>query len=633
MATAAMTTGNLPMTTGGANLPATTGGTAVATTGSGSGSTGLALANNGSGTALATTGDAGGSGGLMRLGSGGLTASAREVLQQPAVRRALPGIIVLFVLIVFGLFYAWMQATPHRPVLPGLSDADQQAAYEALKTGAYEPKIDPTTGQLTVPTDRYHEARMFLASQGLPRSGAVGLEALNGQSSMTTSQFMEQVKVNAAMEQELARSVMQIGTVQGARIHLATPKQSVFVRDRTPPKASVVVTPFPGRVVAPSQVQAIVHLVASSVPYMAPEHVTVVDNVGNLLTESASELKLGLTAAQSQHKAQLEEMYRSRIMQILAPVVGEANVRSQVNLVLDFTQIESTTENYDDREKGPKTRSEVLAEDRAAVRDAAGVPGALTNQPPGNPSASLNTQATPGEGQTESSNKLSSRATRNYELDRSVRYERKSTGDVQRVSVAVVVNERPAPPPAEGAAPAPDAPKTVAYTPEEIARMQELVKGVIGFDTGRGDVVSVVPARFEEPVITETIPWYLQNDVHLAFKSGLLALMFIIFMLVVVRPVLKAMGVGVKPVEEISDKAKAAVDGELSEEDMRMIQIGEGETLEEIKAKLKPKKSSISIDMLDTANTYDDKVALIRMLVAEDSGRVANVLKGMIRVA
>ncbi len=618
------------MMTGGANLPATTGNAGASSNGSGT-----TLANVQTGTGLATTGASANNGqttGLVRLGSGSLTASAREVLQQPAVRRALPGIIVLFVLIVFGLVYAWMQASPHRPVLPGLSDADQQTAYEALRTADFKPRIDQTSGQLTVPTDRYHEARMFLAAQGLPRSGAVGLEALNGQSSMTTSQFMEQVKVNAAMEQELARSIMQIGTVQGARVHLATPKQSVFVRDRTPPKSSVVITPYPGRVVAPSQVQAIVHLVASSVPYMAPEHVTVVDNVGNLLTESASELKLGLTAAQSQHKTQLEEMYRSRIMQILAPVVGEANVRSQVNLMLDFTQIESTTENYDDREKGPRTRSEVLAEDRAAVRDATGVPGALTNQPPGNPNATLNTQATPGEGQTESSNKLSSRATRNYELDRSVRYERRATGGVQRASVAVVINERPAPPPAEGAAVAADAPKTVPYTPEELARMQELVKGVIGFDTVRGDVVSVVPARFEEPVITDSIPWYLQNDVHLAFKSGLLALMFIIFMLVVVRPVLKALGMGAKPVEDISDKAKAAVDGELSEEDMRMIQIGEGETLEEIKAKLKPKKSSISIDMLDTANTYDDKVALIRMLVAEDSGRVANVLKGMIRV-
>ncbi len=627
-----MTTGNLPMTTGSGNLPVSTG-TAPAAS---SGTTGIALANPGTGTALATTGDAGapGNGGtLVKLGAGGLTATARDMFMQPAVRRALPGIVVLFVLIVFGLVYATMQSTPYRTVLPGLSDADQQTALDALKAADYKPKIDPANGQLTVPADRYHEARMFLASQGLPRTGTVGIEALNTQSSMTTSQFMEQVKVNAAMEQELARSIMQIGTVQGARVHLATPKQSVFVRDRTPPKASVVVTPYVGRMVAPSQVQAIVHLVASSVPYMAPEHVTVVDNIGNLLTESATDPKLGLTAVQSQHKQQLEDLYRNRVMQILAPVVGEANVRSQVNLTLDFTQIESTTENYDDKEKGPKTRSEVLAEDRAAVREATGVPGALTNQPPAAPNATLNTQATPGEGQTEAANKLSSRATRNYELDRSVRYERRAVGGVQRASVAVVINERPAPPPADGSTPAPDAPKTVPYTPEELARFQDLVKGVIGFDQGRGDVVSVVPARFEETVVDDGIPWYMQNDVHLAFKSGLLALMFIIFLLVVVRPILKAMGIGVKPKEEATtEAAPVPADGELTEEDMRMIQIGEGETLEEIKAKLKPKKSSISIDMLDTANTYDDKVALIRMLVAEDSGRVANVLKGMIRV-
>jgi flagellar M-ring protein FliF len=134
----------------------------------------------------------------------------------------------------------------------------------------------------------------LLASQGLPKAGATGMEGLKDQSSMTTSQFMEQVKVNAAMEQELARSIMQIGSVQSARVHLATPKQSVFVRDRTPPKASVVLAPYPGRAVSASQVQAIVHLVSSSVPYLAPDHVTVVDNVGKLMTESATEQKLGL---------------------------------------------------------------------------------------------------------------------------------------------------------------------------------------------------------------------------------------------------------------------------------------------------------------------------------------------------
>ena len=558
-----------------------------------------------------------------------LAENIKVVLAQPAVRKVLPLIVMLMVLVVFGLVYAWMQATPYRPVMPGLQEADQMTAFEALKNADFKPKIDPGTGQLTVPANRYHEARILLASQGLPKTGATGLDALKDQTSMTTSQFMEQVKVNAAMEQELARSIMQIASVQGARVHLATPKQSVFVRDRTPPKASVVISPHPGRVVSPAQVQAIVHLISSSVPYLAPDHVTVVDNVGKLLTESASELKLGLTAAQEQHKQQLEEVYRNRIMQILSPMVGETNVRSQVNLSLDFTQIESTTEDFDNRDKGPRTRSEVMSEDRSSTRDAAGIPGALSNTPPANPTANNNTGSTQ-EKAADTNGRTSSRSTRNYEIDRTVRHVRNATGGVMKVSVAVVVNERPAPPPAKDAPPNPNAPTTVAYTQQELERMLQLVQGVVGFDQQRGDLVSVVPAKFEPPAPLETMPWYMEDAVQTGFKSALLAILFILFMLIVVRPVMRHMVP--EKTEEVTEEQKALSDGELSEADMKMIQIGEGESLEEIKAKLKPKKSSISIDMLDTANTYDDKVALIRMLVAEDSARVANVLKNMMKV-
>ncbi len=562
----------------------------------------------------------------------GMADTFTKVLNQPSVRRVLPLIMMLAVLVLFGLTYAWMSTTPYRPVMPGLQEADQQAAFESLKTSDFKPKIDPATGQLTVPSDRFHEARIFLASQGLPKAGATGLDGLKEQSSMTTSQFMEQVKVNAAMEQELARSIMQIGSVQSARVHLATPKQSVFVRDRTPPKASVVLAPYPGRAVSASQVQAIVHLVSSSVPYLTPDHVTVVDNVGKLMTESATEQKLGLTSAQEQHKQQMEEVLRTRIMQILSPMVGEANVRSQVNLSLDFTQSESTTEDFDNRDKGPRTRSEVLAEDRAAVRAAEGIPGSLANTPPPTPTTTSSTQVDPAKGQSESNSTLSSRSTRNFELDRTVRHVRSASGGIKKVSVAVIVNERPAPAPADGAAVDPKAPKSVPFTPQELEQMQQVVRGVVGFDQARGDNVSVVPARFEAPAPLETIPWYLENTVQSGLTSALIAISFIVFMLIVVRPIMRSITMAKAQAEE--EKAKAATaDGELSAEDMRMIQIGEGESLEEIKAKLKPKKSSISIDMLDTANTYDDKVALIRMLVAEDSGRVANVLKGMIKVS
>jgi flagellar M-ring protein FliF len=556
----------------------------------------------------------------------------RNVLMQPAVRKALPAFVVLIALIVFGIAYSWIQATPHRPIMPGMSEMDQQAAFDALRNNNFNPRIDQQNGQLTVPSDKFHQARIFLASQGIPKAGPIGLDGLRDQSSMTTSQFMEQVKVNAAMEQELARSVMQIATIQSARVHLATPRQSVFVRDRVPPKASVVVSPFPGRMVAPSQVQAIVHLVSSSVPYLTPDNVTVIDHIGNLLTESASELKLGLTAAQAQHKTQLEDMYRQRIMQILAPVVGEMNVRTQVNLVLDFTQVETTTEDYDTGDRGPRTRSESLAEDRAARVNAEGVPGALTNTPPPNAVANPNTAANPNTGVTEGSETLSSRTTRNFEIDRTVRHVRNAMGGVQRVSVAVVINERPMLPPEAGAEGEEAQPRPQPYTPEDMQRLNDLVRGVVGFDAQRGDLVTVVPARFEPPEALIEVPWYLQNEVHQAGRFVLVGLMFMVFLLIVIRPIMRAMYDTRKAADAAEEAKKALADGELSEEDMRMIQIGEGETLEEIKAKLKPKKSAISMDMLDTANTYDDKVALIRMLVAEDSARVANVLKGMIRV-
>ncbi|MFN5701222.1 MAG: flagellar M-ring protein FliF C-terminal domain-containing protein, partial [Betaproteobacteria bacterium] len=211
-----------------------------------------------------------------------------------------------------------------------------------------------------------------------------------------------------------------------------------------------------------------------------------------------------------------------------------------------------------------------------------------------------------------------------------------------RLSVAVVINERepaPAAPgtaaPAAGAAPAPgaDGAAPVGYSPQEVDRMLNLVRGVVGYDEKRGDVVTLIPAKFGPPPVMDTgAPWWQDSTVQAMIKSGLVALGFLVFLLVIARPVVKSMIKANEPPVSEDDEKKVLGDGELTEEDMKMIQIGEGETLEEIKAKLKPKKSAISAEMLDTANTYDDKVALIRMLVAEDSGRVASVLKNMIKL-
>jgi flagellar M-ring protein FliF len=418
---------------------------------------------------------------------------------------------------------------------------------------------------------------------------------------------------------------------------LALAKQSAFVRDRTPPKASVVVTPQPGRMMTPSQVQAVVHLVASSVPLLTPDNVTVVDNLGKLITDSSTDSALGLTAAQTQHKQKMEEVYRQRVNQILMPIAGETNVRSQVNLSLDFSQTEVTTEDFDPREKGSKTRSEVLSEDRNTLKEAAGVPGALSNTPPVAPTATaIVAAAKPPTAEDRVT--LTNRTTRNYELDRCVRHVTSATGTVERLSVAVVINERqPTPQPKNDKGETPE-PKANPFTPEEMERMQSLVRSVVGFNEARGDVVTVIPARFEiEPVYDMSVVWYKDEVLMNQIKSGVIGLVFLAFLLLVVRPAVMHLLGREKDASDAAallliEQTKALPDGELSAEDMNAIQLGEGETLEQLKAKLKPKKSNISLEMLDTANSYDDKVALVRMIVAEDSARVASVLKNMIKV-
>ncbi|NQW81984.1 MAG: flagellar M-ring protein FliF [Polaromonas sp.] len=575
-------------------------------------------------------------GGAMVTTGSGPFAIIKQTMDQPGMKKALPFMLMAIMLLLFVAIYTAVNAPTYRAIVTGMTEADQQLAFDALKTAAFKPVLDSRNGQITVPTDRYHEARIFLASKGLPKTGQSGLDSLKDQSSMTTSQFMEQVRYTAAIEQELVRSILQIDSIAAARVHLALAKQSAFVRDRTPPKASVVVTPQPGRMMTPSQVQAVVHLVASSVPLLTPDNVAVVDNLGKLITDSATDSALGLTSAQTQHKQKMEEVYRQRVNQILMPIAGESNVRSQVNLQLDFSQTEVTTEDFDPREKGSKTRSEVLSEDRSTLKEAVGVPGALSNIPPPAPIAAPNAAATTAAA-TEERGTLTNRSTRNYELDRTVRHVKGATGTVERLSVAVVINERqPTPQPKNDKGETPEA-KANPFTPEEMERMQSLVRSVVGYNEARGDVVTVIPARFEaEPVYDMSVTWYKDEVLMNQIKSGVIGLVFVLFLLLVVRPAVMHLLGREKDAADAAamlliEQTKPLPDGELSPADMNAIQLGEGETLEQLKAKLKPKKSNISLEMLDTANSYDDKVALVRMIVAEDSSRVASVLKNMIK--
>ncbi len=613
----------------------------------------------------------------------------RDLVRQPTVKKMLPIIIILMVVAAFALASLSMKTPSYRPLSMMLSDPDKQVALEALRSADFKPEIDPVTGQITVPSNKYHEARMLVSSKGLPRTEAQGMDGLKDMPAMTTSQFMEQVRYNNAMEQELARSITQIAGIKSARVHLAAPKQSVFVRDRVPTKASVVITRAPGRAISAANITAIVQLVSASVPYLAPENVSVVDNFGTLMNEMLGEQPLGMTSAQLQQKQQMEDLYRTRLIQLLAPIVGEANVSAQVSMSLDFTQQEITTEDYDARDKGPKTRSELFVEDRNTFKDAIGIPGSLSNTPPtpANPAATPATNADPTKGLSEKGVQVSARSTKNFELDRSVRHTKSAMGTIQKIGVGVLINERPIPPgmkvekPADGG----PVPTTIPYTQEELDRLNQLVRGAVGFSEDRGDVVTVVATRFEPQIDPDAIPWYKDETLSSIANSAVVALLFLLFLLMVVRPMIRKM---VRPEVDPTAIAAAAADaaareaaaaerikteriaeavaeaaakmasekaaaeaavaatdsaqtasaggegGEAEEE----IEIQEGETLEEIKARmssLKPKKPTISADMLNTANTYDDKVALIRMIVSEEAARarVAGVLKNMIQLS
>ena len=543
------------------------------------------------------------------------------VLTQAAVRQAMPGIIVFLTIAVFLLAYSWISEPPYKTVFPGMSAADRQLAYTELTSSDFKAKIDSSTGELKVPASQYHEAVLLLASQGLPESTASGgMSSLSDDSSITTSQFMEQVRYIAAMENELARSISQINSIKSARVHLASPKESVFVRNRTPAKASVVVTPFPGRVVSASQVQAIIHMVASSVPYLAADGVSVVDQRGKLLTDSSKFASMQLNGEQMIHKQQMEEIYRNRIDSFLSPVVGIGNVRSEVDMQIDFTEIESTFEDYDGNNAGPLARSEVLNVEQEPVGGAAsGIPGAASNTSPTNGSAETEAEM----------NTTSSQTTRNYEMDREIRYVRNKGAKVEKISVAVVVNDVVKVPNTEDEADGAAA-VAIGYSQEDLDRFSDLIKGVIGFDETRGDMVKIIAIPFDEPELIEeaSVPWYSNDQILNLIKIIFGSLAFIAIIFFVVRPAMKSYSNF-----SLAAKAMGGKDGELTAAELNMLSSGNSGSINDIRAKLKPKKSGLSADMLNTANTYDDKVALVRLLVAEDAGRVANVLKKMTRPA
>jgi len=427
------------------------------------------------------------------------------------------------------VLWSW---TPNYGVLYGaLEEQDVGTVLDALRQGGIEAKLDEATGAVLVPKSNIHDARIKLASMGLPKGVSAGFDALENKSSFGVSQFMEKARYQRALEIELARTISSLSNVKNARVHLAVPRQSVFVRNRKKSSASVVVDLFPGRNLESGQVSAIIHMVSSSIPELDVSSVTVVDQKGKLLTSGSSNLQIARTGAQFEYIHKFEQAYIDRIERLLEPVLGSESVRAQVTADIDFTVNEQTQESFNP--DAPALRSDQTTIEQSSGVMNGGVPGALSNQPPGAASVQENTGVEVASATPSSTHR---REIRNYELDKTISHTRFSMGRLKRLSVAVVVDDKLT---------VVDGNTTrLPRTPEELSRLSNLIKEAVGFNVQRGDTVNVMNSSFTIPAVPEPLPavpiweqgWAL--DIGKKILGGLLV---IIVLFGILKPIMRSL--------------------------------------------------------------------------------------------
>ncbi len=446
------------------------------------------------------------------------------------------GVAALIALVVGA--WIWGQTPDYRVLYSNLSDRDGGAIIDSLQQLNIPYKFAEGGGALMIPANQVHEARLKLAAQGLPKGGTVGFELMENQKFGIT-QFAEQVNYQRALEGELARSVQTIGAVAAARVHLAIPKPSVFIKEQQKPSASVVLTMHGGRLLDSTQVSAIVHLISSSVPDLAAKNVTVVDQDGTLLSATQGENGTGMDAKQVQYVQQIEQNYIKRIEDILTPLYGANNVRAQVTANIDFARTEQTAEIYKPNQNPADSsiRSQQNVETlNGSGLSASGVPGALSNQPPVPATAPIVSPAAPAPGDPANEAKLDNlhkESTVNYEVDRTISHTVMPVGMVKRLSVAVVVNNHKVTDPKGKVSfkPLSDAEKT---------QIDNLVKDAVGFDSSRGDSLNVQNAAFnDDKEVAAEVPLWQQPEMIELAKQLAKYLLIAVVMLIVVFKIIK----------------------------------------------------------------------------------------------
>lgn len=556
----------------------------------------------------------------------------RETLDQPGFRRAFPTLLASLTAIAAVILYISMQQPAMTTLYSSVSEAEKSKIIDSLKNMGIEVQLDPATGEILVPGNVYHQARISLAAQGLPEYSGGGFDALDNMP-LGISRSVEGVKLRQAQEAELSKSITEISNIQSARVHLALPEKSVFVRDQTPPTASVFVSLKNGRKLDQTQVLAITNLVSSSVPAMSPSNVSIIDQFGNLLSNAPDDPDQALADSQLEYRMRLENIYRSRIQSLVTPIVGAGNVNAQVNLEIDFTRKEISQEIVDPDTYA--TLSEQNSLNVTAKKDSVGIPGAISNEPP--QEATVNQEQNQAglatndpAAEEEKFETKSSTNLKNYEVSKTYETVKNPSNLITRIDAALLIRDRKVVNPDTG---------LTAYEPvpqEVITQVENLVKSALGIKQERGDSLTVTSQPFVEEFEGFVTKWYEGAWFRSIVEKTLLVLLIGVVALGVVRPMLNKILVPTASTNSVMELyAEAETMAEVAAKratETEAVEVDEGESLDEIKAKLKPKKKAgVSADMLDTANTYDDKVALVRIIVTEEASRVANVFKQLMR--
>lgn len=534
---------------------------------------------------------------------GALAPNVMGFTQTATGRNLLLAIGAAAVVAVMASVWMWSQQPDYRVLFSNFSDRDGGAIVASLQQMNIPYKFAEGGGAIMVPAGQVYDARLKLASQGLPKGGNVGFELMENQK-LGVSQFLEQVNFQRALEGELARSIQAVGAVQGARVHLALPKASVFVRDQQKPTASVLLHLNQGRTLDQQQVSAIVHLVASSVPDLPAKNVTVVDQSGNLLSSADKMAGANNTLDPSQLKYvhELQQSIVRRIESIISPIVGQNNVRAEATADVDFSRVEQAAEIYKPNQDPAATAIRSLQSSESQSTNgsgtAAGIPGALTNQPQAKAAAPIE-GAAPAANDADAagaSGNLQKDKTVNYEVDKTIRYTQQPMGGLKRLSVAVVVNHKRVTA-ADGKV------SSVPLSEAEKTQITDLVKEAMGYNKERGDSLNVVNSPFavaEKEKIAEVPLWKQPDVLQLAKEVGkyLLAAVVLLYLFFkVLKPMLKTLTTPMTP------QLAAPQDEDA------IVQLGGAQP------------------MLSSPRGYEDNLIAAKQLAKDDPKVIANVVK------